>query len=334
MPCTKPPIRTAIRCKPLLLPEQGQFYLAPGVQWMNFDGKAMLDDEWGFSAGIGLDITDRISAELSTFEMDPDRLSGQGVDLDHYKLELLLDLGAPLGGFQSFVLGGVGNTEFGNDNDSLMSLGVGLEYELRDNLVWRTAFRSVHYRGRNFRENDYGVDSSLVFYFGGRSDSRTAARTARRSEPVPTAVSRPQAAVVETPAINDAGDNDVSVEELARIELRVNFDFDRAGVAPEYFPAIGRVVEFMAQYPEVAVELEGHTDSVGSVEYNRDLSRRRANAVRQVMIDRFNVQASRVTARGFGEEQPVATNDTAAGRAQNRRVITVIVRTGQDYQPR
>jgi OOP family OmpA-OmpF porin len=124
------------------------------------------------------------------------------------------------------------------------------------------------------------------------------------------------------------------VEEVARVELMVNFDFDRSEVKPEYFSEIEEVSDFMAQYPDVVIELEGHTDSRGTEQYNLGLSDRRAAAVRQVMIDRFNVQASRISSRGFGESQPVASNDTDTGRAQNRRVMTVIIKTLQNYRPR
>jgi len=90
----------------------------------------------------------------------------------------------------------------------------------------------------------------------------------------------------------------------------------------------------MNQYTDVIVELEGHTDSDGIEDYNQGLSERRANAVRDVLVGRFNIQGSRVTAVGYGESQPIATNNTAAGKAQNRRVITVIIKTLQEYQPR
>jgi OOP family OmpA-OmpF porin len=102
----------------------------------------------------------------------------------------------------------------------------------------------------------------------------------------------------------------------------------------QYYPEIEEVADFMNQYTDVIVELEGHTDSDGIEDYNQGLSERRANAVRDVLVGRFNIQGSRVTAVGYGESQPIATNNTAAGKAQNRRVITVIIKTLQEYQPR
>jgi OOP family OmpA-OmpF porin len=132
----------------------------------------------------------------------------------------------------------------------------------------------------------------------------------------------------------DADGCPIPLEEVARVELMVNFDFDRSEVKSEYFSEIEEVADFMAQFPDVDIELEGHTDSRGTQAYNLDLSDRRVAAVRQVMIGRFNVQASRVSSRGYGESQPVASNDSDAGRADNRRVMTVIINTVQSYRER
>jgi OOP family OmpA-OmpF porin len=74
----------------------------------------------------------------------------------------------------------------------------------------------------------------------------------------------------------------------------------------------------------VVVEVAGHTDSVGSEEYNMGLSDRRANSVKDYLISQ-GITATRLTARGYGESQPVASNDTDAGRAQNRRVELIVL---------
>ena len=296
--------------------EPGEFYLVPGVQWMDFDEEAGLDNDWGFSAGLGFQMTERLRAELSTFDLDPDSGAGD-VDLDHYRLDMLYDVGRSLGNWQPFVLGGLGNTEFGNDNDSMMNLGAGLRLKISDRIEWRTAVRHFSYLGRDFEDADLGIDTGLLIYLGSRD------RAPSRS----TAAARPSTPVDERGC-------PIPVEEVARVELLVNFEFDRSEVRPQYFDEIEEVANFMAQYPDVVVELEGHTDSTGTDEYNQGLSERRANAVRDVMINRFNVRASRITARGFGESQPATSNSTSEGRAQNRRVITVIIKTLQNYQPR
>ena len=119
------------------------------------------------------------------------------------------------------------------------------------------------------------------------------------------------------------------VEEVARIQLDVQFEFDRYEVRPAYFADIRRVADFLAEHPDTVAELGGHTCNIGTEEYNQGLSERRANAVRQVLIDEFGVSPSRVTARGYGESQPIASNNTQEGRERNRRVESVLSTTVQ-----
>jgi OOP family OmpA-OmpF porin len=70
--------------------------------------------------------------------------------------------------------------------------------------------------------------------------------------------------------------------------------------------------------------IEGHTDDRGSRRYNQELSQLRAESVRQLMIDEYGIAADRIVAKGFGEDNPIADNNTKEGRAKNRRVVAVI----------
>lgn len=99
----------------------------------------------------------------------------------------------------------------------------------------------------------------------------------------------------------------------------VNFEFDSAQLTPGAQQVLNGVAERLVGNDGVRVSIEGHTDSVGSNEYNRDLSQRRAESVARYLNQR-GVPASDMRAVGYGEERPVATNETDAGRAQNRRV--------------
>jgi OOP family OmpA-OmpF porin len=76
--------------------------------------------------------------------------------------------------------------------------------------------------------------------------------------------------------------------------------------------------------------VEGHTDSKGTNAYNLSLSQRRAEAVRQVLIDQFKVEPSRLSSVGYGEERPVADNKTEQGRQLNRRVVAVVSATKKE----
>lgn len=105
----------------------------------------------------------------------------------------------------------------------------------------------------------------------------------------------------------------------------VNFAFDKAVLTPEAERTLDEAVALMKETDEVLeVRVEGHTDSIGSEQYNMDLSQRRAESVVQYLVDN-GVNSSRLVPVGMGEGFPVASNDTDAGRAANRRVDFVVV---------
>ena len=112
--------------------------------------------------------------------------------------------------------------------------------------------------------------------------------------------------------------------EKVTIELEVLFETDKSIVRPEYYAKISELATFMTKYPNTVVTIEGHTDSRASDSYNQALSQRRVDAVKQVLITQFSVMPERLTAIGYGESQPRASNDNAAGRQLNRRVVAVV----------
>lgn len=102
----------------------------------------------------------------------------------------------------------------------------------------------------------------------------------------------------------------------------VNFDFDKATLRQEDMGNLDNDVATLKAWGDVDIEVAGHTDSMGSDAYNMKLSRQRAAAVRNFLISR-GVAADRLTAKGYGESQPVADNATEEGRFKNRRVELV-----------
>lgn len=110
------------------------------------------------------------------------------------------------------------------------------------------------------------------------------------------------------------------VVTLETINLYVTFPIDSAQIGSEFDAEIRQVAEAMRDDEEVTVEIAGHSDSTGRAEYNLDLSQRRAESVADRLVNVYGIDSSRVTAVGYGEAEPLASNDTAEGRAQNRRV--------------
>ncbi len=104
----------------------------------------------------------------------------------------------------------------------------------------------------------------------------------------------------------------------------VLFETGKSILRPESSPALNDLVEIMKLKPKMVIEIDGHTDNVGTPESNMTLSLGRANAVRNYLIQ-HGIAATRVSAQGFGETQPVETNDTDEGRQQNRRTEVKII---------
>jgi outer membrane protein OmpA-like peptidoglycan-associated protein len=103
----------------------------------------------------------------------------------------------------------------------------------------------------------------------------------------------------------------------------VLFDVDKSTLKPGAREKLARIAGILASHPDLKIEIEGHADSTGSTEYNQGLSERRAQSVRQY-FNQQGVTTPIVAAVGFGETRPVATNGTAAGRQQNRRVEIIV----------
>ena len=99
----------------------------------------------------------------------------------------------------------------------------------------------------------------------------------------------------------------------------VTFDTDSAVIRPGLYSEIDRVAGVLVNYPDTLIRVEGHTDSRGSEEYNLNLSIRRAESVRSLLLQR-NVADSRIEMIGYGETMPVANNDSSDGLQMNRRV--------------
>jgi len=112
----------------------------------------------------------------------------------------------------------------------------------------------------------------------------------------------------------------VPIEVGETIKLNnIFFDSGKFELKQESYPELQRVVTFLKENPDITIQISGHTDNVNTDEYNLKLSENRAKAVHTFLIQN-NISASRVTYKGYGESNPVETNDTEEGRQLNRRV--------------
>ncbi|MCG7412378.1 OmpA family protein [Moraxella nonliquefaciens] len=111
--------------------------------------------------------------------------------------------------------------------------------------------------------------------------------------------------------------------ESDTLNLTIQFDHDKSHVKSSFLKDLSEVANFLKQHPSTNATIEGHTDSTGAASYNRKLSERRAKAVKHLLIKNHGIEKSRLSTIGHGESQPIATNNTQAGRYKNRRVVVV-----------
>lgn len=142
-----------------------------------------------------------------------------------------------------------------------------------------------------------------------RAEAQASAASAQQAAEYRRQIDELQAEVTDRGLVLTLGDV-LFATNSAELQSRANSNLDK-------------LVGFLKEYPERRVQIEGHTDNVGSVQYNQDLSQRRANSVRDYLTQ-HGIASQRLSTAGMGMGQPVASNDSSAGRQQNRRVEIII----------
>jgi outer membrane protein OmpA-like peptidoglycan-associated protein len=124
---------------------------------------------------------------------------------------------------------------------------------------------------------------------------------------------------------------ELAARVVDRLTIHVNFDFDKSTVTKADDAELQKAIDFVRKYPGAKVELAGYTDGIGTEQYNQKLSERRAEAVKQYLINEGAVDKATITAKGYGKSNPIAPNkkkngkDNPEGRAENRRVEILII---------
>lgn len=111
---------------------------------------------------------------------------------------------------------------------------------------------------------------------------------------------------------------------ILNMPSNITFATDQSDIKPNFYEVLNSVAIVLREFNQTLVDVNGHTDSDGSDEYNNDLSSRRANSVAEYLVSQ-QLDSQRFSVQGFGESQPIASNTSASGKAQNRRVEIQIV---------
>lgn len=208
-----------------------------------------------------------------------------------------------------------------------------LRVDAQDQMLWNTP------ADRGGVLNNLKLTAGVGFAWGGRKPMPQPV-----AAPAPTPAPAPALPPAVPPAQLEPMPAPAPVTEVERTLLEhrpvvieaANFDFDSAKIKPSARQQLDEIAQFAQKYPDANFTVDGHTDSIGTIEYNRKLSLRRAQAVKNELAKQ-GVAEDRMQVRGLGESRPIASNKTAAGRAKNRRVevrTTVTVeRTTREVRP-
>lgn len=310
----------------------GAVFVNPALTYTAYDSDQHLSNDYGWQLGAEYLVTDNVGVELYYAAANPDvKHSSVNVEDTSWGANALyyFNTGSAL---EPYVLGGFGNTKFdvehshaADSDETTAQLGGGLRYFFTDNFSVRTDVRAVN----SLDENDTRGQATFGFSynFGGAKKAAPVAAAApstyctQDDDADGVCNEKDQCPGTAAGAQVDANGCPAKLTRTESMNLHVNFANDSAVVQPKYLPNIQQAADFMKKYSTVHADVEGHTDSNASDAYNQKLSQKRADAVKGVLVSKFGVAGNRLNAVGYGESRPVASNATAEGRAENRRVM-------------
>lgn len=313
---------------------EDHFYVGPHLNYQYWDEnrfQAGLADDNGvqlglnlgikFDAGYALELAAQTSASDTNAEADVFEINYYGYGAE-----------SSIGNTPYIVAGLFSYVNMDPDvvidkSTTNFSLGAGISRMLGDSLEWKSdiRFRTALDSNISDRILDIGLTTALNYHFGRSGTPAPAAAAPSAPAPVATPVVEraPAPAPVAAPAPATAPAPAPQVREVT-VELDVLFETNSSIITDLDDAEFRRMADALEENPGVTLTIEGHTDSDGSSEYNETLSQRRADRVKTALVEQYNAPENRITAIGYGESRPVATNETNAGKAQNRRVVGVI----------
>jgi OOP family OmpA-OmpF porin len=323
------------------------------AQYTILDSKRISDDHTGYQVGLGQNFAPNwaaeINASIGSFKIPN---SGASQQLDAYSLDLLYKflpdstfrpyLVAGVGGMQDRIAGGV------EDHHAwLAEAGAGLliglgpqtgssRFGLRTEAKYRVEFLGSNpYAPKE--PGDVVLSAGLLFMFGAPEAHAIVAPPPPPPPPPTPPPPPPPPAPLDSDGdgVPDSIDQCPNTPKGDRVDAvgctikdeiklpRVEFETDSAVLLPQSTQTLDYAVATLKKYPEMVIQVAGHTDSRGSKQHNVGLSERRAESVMQYLKE--HGVTNRMSVHGYGEEEPIADNRTAEGRAANRRVGLRIV---------
>ncbi len=324
-----------------------------GKVYLGGHGMAMKNDEdrlvngnedssivhaWGVGAELGYRATELFEARVSYTHFNP-LVENNNYEIDSGKSVALDLLYFP---FKEnfYVVGGADLLDV-EKSDLSVALGAGYRHYLSQNMALYFEGKG-HYQFDN-SYTDFSSKIGFVYFFG------TESKNIKRTEPTETLKAKPSSAAALTAVAKDADtDNDgvidskdncfytpaadkvdvngctVFAEQQELFHLSVNFDVSESKINSSYYSEIEKRADLMKTYPQMSMNIEGHTSATGSEKFNEKLSIKRAQAFVDVLVNDFAIDATRLKAKGYGETQLLDTANTKEAHNKNRRIEATI----------
>ena len=300
----------------------GAISVSPHLGWFWAEGSEPYDPHsLALGIGIGYSFNEALGVELTYDNMEPDLKGRHGrgdkdEDINIGKIDGLYHFRAGQQ-LQPYVGVGLGFGDYEHQEVRfLVDAGGGVEYFVMNNLAVRADSRYIY--TVNHSVSNLLTTFGVTYYIGGGG------RGAGQAEAAPAPAAPPEEAAAPAPE---------QAKGETCIQLKVNFDFDKAEIKPDFENELKRVADFMQANPDAHATIEAYADAVGSEEYNLKLTDRRAQAVKDYLVKNYNISADRLNIQGRGKSHPIASNLTEEGRAQNRRAVRVFCSNGKEMAP-
>ncbi|MDF2180314.1 OmpA family protein [Aliiglaciecola sp. CAU 1673] len=278
-----------------------------------------LEDGFGYGAEVGFRLSPNWATRIEWSHLDINARTGfEDESGDRIGVDALYFIN----GNASYVFAGVKHENLG-DSYRLANLGMGHHWTLAPR--WKLITEVAGYYDFGQELNDYGFKLGVAYTFGAKSAPAPVTAAPAPVMPVDSdldGVVDAQDRCPNTPR-QDKVDNvgcSIFTEKQVEIALDILFANDSYVVTNPDSAKVKEFVDFMRRFPNTQATIEGHTSLVGSDAYNQQLSEKRANAVRSLLISRYGIAAERLKAVGFGESRPLDKADNAQAHAKNRRI--------------
>ncbi|HON55622.1 MAG TPA: OmpA family protein, partial [bacterium] len=238
-----------------------------GIKFENY-----LKNEWNYELGAGLVFTKNINNENKKIFM-----YGLNLIYNFYNNSFLNSAVIPYIGF------GLNGSYIRNDSKNGPDVAVGLKYKINENYLLKPEIKYINY----FKHRDdlvISVNLSYIF----KSSSAKVNQVSNQPQQI-------QKADIQT-YYNKYKLQNIKTDDhgkITSVTLKINFETDKSDIQEEYYSEIENFANYLKDNPEIKVEIQGHTDNVGTAEYNQKLSESRADMVKKILIDKYNISADR-----------------------------------------